>query len=170
GIDVRQTGSGSTGARNVSRLLGAYGFLITSFLDGLKGVAAALIGGAVPGSEWLVPAVIVAVVCGHIWPIQLGFRGGKGIAPAIGALVVYDPLVLLFSATVSLLVLAALRNVTVAGLAMVTMIPVVALCLGRPLESQVLTSLIVVLILISHRKNIREEIARFQKSHKERKS
>lgn len=170
GLDIRREGSGSTGARNVSRTLGTAGFVLTGFLDGLKGGGVTWLGRTLVSAEWVVAASILAVVCGHIWPIQLRFRGGKGIAPAIGALLIYDPLITLSSAIVFVLSLVALRNVTLGGLAAVTVFPVVAYGLVRPLEELVLTTALAVLILFAHRMNLRQEIARLQKSHRERSS
>ena len=167
GLDIRQEGSGSTCARNVSRMLGTAGFVLTGFLDGLKGGGAVWLARTLASAEWVVAASILAVVCGHIWPIQLRFRGGKGIAPAIGALLIYDPLITLLSAIVFVLALVGLRNVTLGGLAAVVVFPVVAFGLVRPLEELVLTTALAVLILFAHRMNLREEFAGLQKSHKE---
>jgi len=94
GRDLRDLGSGSAGARNTARLLGRRWGAIAFAWDFAKGALAVLLAGHLFVDE-LVPGVAaVAVVLGHIWPAQLGFRGGKGVAPAAGALFVWQPWVL----------------------------------------------------------------------------
>ena len=83
--DVREHGSGAVGARNVGRILGKTGFAATLFGDVLKGVLAIALARKFHISEPAVSLVMVAVVAGHIWPLALQFRGGRGIATAIGA-------------------------------------------------------------------------------------
>ena len=95
GTDVRRIGSSSAGARNAGRVLGRWGFALVLTLDALKGVAAVWAACAIG-----LGGAAVAVVAGHVLPVQLGFRGGKGIAPSIGALLVYDAWVVLASALV----------------------------------------------------------------------
>jgi glycerol-3-phosphate acyltransferase PlsY len=84
GGDIRQQGSGATGATNVGRLLGTKGFLFVLFLDSCKG-AAAVIGVRLleHGNPW-VSLALPAVIAGHIWPVWLGFRGGRGGGPLLG--------------------------------------------------------------------------------------
>jgi glycerol-3-phosphate acyltransferase PlsY len=90
GVDVRSTGSGGLGARNTGRILGRRGFHLTFWGDTLKG--AAVVGAA----RWLefdpiiVGAAVVAVIAGHIWPVWLKFRGGKGIATCLGAFTIFS--------------------------------------------------------------------------------
>lgn len=85
GIDLRTQGSGVTGASNVGRVLGTRGYLAVLILDTAKGLA------AVYGAAWIAPhspwaaLAAPAVVAGHIWPVWLGFRGGRGAATFMGA-------------------------------------------------------------------------------------
>lgn len=91
GTDVREQGSGATGATNAARMLGRGGFALVLFLDAIKGALAALGARAVglDGGWEFAPAV--AVVAGHVWPVQLGFRGGRGLGPLLGAWLVLAP-------------------------------------------------------------------------------
>src|SRR4026209_3047293 len=75
--DVRQTGSGGTGATNVSRRAGKTAGVLTLVLDALKGAAAVLIAHKLGGSDWITAGAAIAVIVGHIFPVWLGFRGGK---------------------------------------------------------------------------------------------
>lgn len=88
GIDIRYTGSGATGATNAGRVLGKRGFYVVVLLDILKGFIASFSAICLmPGDSPLAwhCGVAYAVVAGHIWPVWLGFRGGKGVATFYGA-------------------------------------------------------------------------------------
>jgi acyl phosphate:glycerol-3-phosphate acyltransferase len=91
GVDVREQGSGATGATNAARLLGRGGFALVMVLDAVKGALAAF-GALAVGLEggWEF-AVAAAVVAGHVWPVQLAFRGGRGLSPLLGAWLVLAP-------------------------------------------------------------------------------
>ena len=94
GIDLRQEGSGSTGATNVLRVLGKGPALAVFLLDVLKGTAAVLLaktvlqplGGFSTASDWGVVAAGLAALAGHIWPLWLGWKGGKAVATGLGML------------------------------------------------------------------------------------
>src|ERR1051325_3149028 len=88
GADIRQTGSGGTGATNVSRRAGKAAGVVTLVLDALKGGAAVLVAKAVIGNDWIVAAAAIAVIVGHIFPAWLGFHGGKGVATGAGVFLV----------------------------------------------------------------------------------
>ena len=92
GADVRAQGSGATGATNAARILGRRGFILVLLLDAIKGAVAAggaMLAGLDPGGQF---AAATAVVAGHVWPVQLGFRGGRGLGPLLGAWLVLAPL------------------------------------------------------------------------------
>src|ERR1044072_8662599 len=78
GADIRQTGSGGTGATNVSRRAGKLAGVVTLVLDALKGSAAVLIAKTVTGDDWIIAAAAIAGLVGHIFSVWLGFRGGGG--------------------------------------------------------------------------------------------
>jgi acyl-phosphate glycerol 3-phosphate acyltransferase len=88
GQDIRNLGSGSVGARNVGRVLGPWGFVVTLLADVTKGVIAVALAKASGLRPDAVIAAMMGVVIGHTWPVQLRFHGGKGIATSLGALVV----------------------------------------------------------------------------------
>ncbi|MBI4491892.1 MAG: glycerol-3-phosphate 1-O-acyltransferase PlsY [Chloroflexi bacterium] len=97
GIDIRNYGSGKIGATNVQRTLGWGPAILTLLLDVSKGAAAVVVARALaaplspPFSDLAVSLGAVAVVIGHNWSVFLGWRGGRGIAPAIGAASVIAP-------------------------------------------------------------------------------
>ena len=160
GQDIREVGSGNVGARNVGRTLGKGGFTITLLIDAAKGAL------VVAGAVWLglrpeaVVASIVAVVVGHNWPLQLRFQGGKGVAVSAGALLAYDPFLLLALLAVFLPVLAVLRNVTLSGMIAIALAPLTTFLCGLPKVEVAAVSILAMLVLLMHRTNIREEMAR----------
>jgi acyl phosphate:glycerol-3-phosphate acyltransferase len=100
GVDIRETGSGSAGARNTTRYLGrAFGVL--AFLwDLAKGVAVAFLAQFYFQTDLAVALCAVAVVIGHVWPASLRFRGGKGVATTAGVMLVWQPEILVALALV----------------------------------------------------------------------
>lgn len=129
GADLRSQGSGTAGATNTGRVLGHAGFVIAMVGDVLKG------GAAVGAAFWLAPDTVaaplaaVAVVAGHIYPAQLAFRGGKGLATSFGAAVTLAPLVAGAALATALLWLALSRRPVEAGLIGVGSLPVATLAL-----------------------------------------
>jgi glycerol-3-phosphate acyltransferase PlsY len=159
GRDVRQTGSASAGARNAGRLLGPGGFVLVLTFDLLKGVTAVVAARALGLDDLTLGIAVVAVVVGHVLPVQLAFRGGKGIAPSIGALLAYDAWVLLVSTVVfGLAYVASGRRLVSSGLVAYALAPVTGLALRRPgVELAVLAALAMV-VLAAHRGNIRRAL------------
>ncbi|HEY0367391.1 MAG TPA: glycerol-3-phosphate acyltransferase, partial [Pyrinomonadaceae bacterium] len=95
GADVRETGSGGTGATNVSRRAGTAAGVLTLVLDAVKGAAAVAMAKVLLGSTeetyWWVTAAAIAVIVGHIFPVWLRFRGGKGVATGVGVFLMLAP-------------------------------------------------------------------------------
>ena len=156
GEDLRDRGSGTAGARNTGRVLGRGGFAIAMIGDVLKGVAAVLIAGwLAPGSP--APAVAaVAVVTGHVYPAQLGFRGGKGLATTFGAVVTLAPGVAAATLAVVLAWLAVARRTVEAGLLGIAAFPLAALGLRGVGAVTLAAVLISLLVLTRHAAVIRE--------------
>lgn len=93
GIDIRREGSGSTGATNVLRVVGKGPALVVFLVDVGKGAVAVLLARALlqplgfdAGSDWWVVATGLAALAGHIWPVWLGWKGGKAVATGLGML------------------------------------------------------------------------------------
>ena len=91
GLDLRSFGSGNAGATNAGRLLGPASYGLALLGDSAKGALAVLAARLAGGSSGICATAMLAVVAGHIWPAQLGFHGGKGVATAGGALLALDP-------------------------------------------------------------------------------
>jgi len=155
GLDVRTTGSGGTGATNVGRLLGRRGYAGVMVLDLIKGAFVGWVARHFGFSPAWAYAAAFTVVAGHVWPVWLGFRGGKGIGPFVGAWLVLAPLALLPCLVLGLLCLAWLRKFAIAGLAGLTVLPAAAWWLTDSREAVVTACATISLLLWSHRNNLR---------------
>lgn len=128
GADVRETGSGGTGATNVTRRAGRWAGVLTLLLDAAKGAAAVLIASVIIGQSetpirWIAYAGVMAIV-GHCFPVWLRFRGGKGVATALGVFTVLSPWTLLVFAAVFLLLAATTRYVSLGSIVGILSIPI----------------------------------------------
>jgi glycerol-3-phosphate acyltransferase PlsY len=166
GEDVRQTGSGNIGATNVSRTSPVLG-VSTLVLDALKGAAAVAIALAMshsaPWSE-LTPAASLRgalaalfVVIGHVFPVWLGFRGGKGVATGLGSFIVLAPKALLFAIGVFVAVVLLFRYVSLGSIIAVAAFPVLAWSVRNYSGGATLLFMtaIAILIIVKHHENIR---------------
>ncbi|QUW04226.1 glycerol-3-phosphate 1-O-acyltransferase PlsY [Chloracidobacterium validum] len=141
GEDVRASGSGSTGATNVVRKAGLAAGLLTYVLDVLKGFLALWVAAWVSGSTSprLLGAAGLAAVLGHMFPVYLGLRGGKGVATGVGVFLVLSPVATLLALLTWGLVFALTRTVSLGSLLGVLVLPIgIWLCdgwwLGRASE------------------------------------
>lgn len=118
GIDVRDYGSGRSGAANVLRTLGRGPAALVALVDAAKGLAAVLLG------QWLLPPQTLvhalaglAAVSGHNWPVWAGFRGGRGVLTSLGGLAGLESLAALAAVASGLLVIWRTRYVSLGSLA-----------------------------------------------------
>src|SRR5688572_23763977 len=151
-FDIRRQGSGTTGACNVGRALGRAAFVLTFLADFGKGALVVWMAERFLSGPWGVAFCMMAVVAGHIWPVQLRFRGGKGIGPALGSLIVYEPAFIGLVVLLFLPIWLWLRRFTASGL--LAFLGAALLSIGaRPaLYKCVSISVLAILILIAHRK------------------
>lgn len=153
GRDIRAEGSGSIGATNVLRTLGRAPALLTLALDILKGYLAASLGGALAGADGLAVAA-VAAVAGNCWSPFLRFRGGKGVATGLGALLRLAPLAALAALPVFAVVVATTRWVSLGSLLAAACVPLGALLLGARGAAVLAAVAIAALVFVRHRDNI----------------
>ena len=181
GDDVRETGSGGTGATNVSRRAGKAAGVLTLMLDASKGAAAVVVGkmivglpvlarapnGNLPaeGSAWWVTVAVVAVIVGHIFPVWLKFRGGKGVATGVGAFIMLAPVALVFAGVTFILVVWRTRFVSLGSIVAAVSLPLFVFLQNvfmQPVDSvaPILTAATAgaMLIVFAHRENIRRLI------------
>jgi acyl phosphate:glycerol-3-phosphate acyltransferase len=165
--DIREIGSGSAGARNVGRVLGKGGFALTVLGDFGKGVLAVFFAREFSNKNQFICALAMfAVVVGHIWPLQLKFRGGKGIATALGALLMFDIRPALIFAILFLVGFCALRKSFLPAMFAFLCLPVAVFWFSRDVLSATLSTLLTAIILFAHRRNFSQEINLFRHSAK----
>lgn len=124
GDDIRQSGSGGTGATNVSRRAGKTAGVITLVLDALKGSLAVLIAkGLSPNVEWVIAAAAIAVIVGHMFPVWLGFRGGKGVATGVGVFSILAPIAVLCAGVIFVAIVSLTRYVSLGSIIAAATIP-----------------------------------------------
>ena len=158
GMDVRTVESGSVGARNVSRVLGRPGFVITTLGDLLKGALAVWAARHFYPDQHVAILALLAVVAGHIWPLQLRFHGGKGVATSLGALLVYDWRLIVVYVAVFACGLIIARKTILPGLFAFVCVPAAGFWLHRDGFELAALSLLAGMILFAHRANLAEEI------------
>ena len=157
GIDLRNVGSGGTGATNVLRTLGKKASAAVLTLDFLKGLLPVLAARWVDAGDWWIAAVAIATVVGHCWSPFIAFRGGKGVATGGGAAIALFPPVLLVVPVVLLIIwqsrYVSLGSLIGAGLAVV--LAAVAAATGQlPWASVAAIAAIAAIIVFRHRDNI----------------
>ncbi len=168
GQDVRQTGSGNIGATNVARAAPALGAL-TLLLDAAKGFAAVLAGlilgeitlrqTGLPTSVFEFGAIAALfAVLGHVFPVWLKFRGGKGVATSLGVFVALAPKALVIAVLIFAALVAAFRYVSLGSIIAVAAFPILAYALNDYHSSPPVLGVICfvpVLIIAKHHENIR---------------
>jgi len=173
GKDVRESGSGNIGATNVARSSPVLG-LVTLFLDAGKGCAAVALAmfiycswstqRPVSEADITIHATVAAVlaVCGHVFPVWLKFKGGKGVATGLGSFVLLAPKASLAAIGIFVVTLIIFRLVSLSSMISVASFPVVVWLLqeyrGAPLVI-VLISVCSLMIVLKHHENIRRLFA-----------
>jgi glycerol-3-phosphate acyltransferase PlsY len=157
GDDIREIGSGSCGARNVGRLLGRNAFLLVVLGDVLKGVFAVALSQMLIGGERAKLFAMVAVAIGHIWPVQLKFRGGKGVATSLGALLTAAPALCGVYLIIFGIGYVATRKSVSSGLLAFALLPAASLFMSRSVDCTTAISVLASIILTAHYRNVIEE-------------
>jgi glycerol-3-phosphate acyltransferase PlsY len=138
----------------VGRILGKSGFALTFAGDALKGAVAVGLARWLDLPSWGIIAAVLAVVVGHLWPIQLGGRGGKGASTALGCVLVINPWLGLATLGIALFFLVLIRSFTRSGMIAMALAPVVAWLLGLEIVLVVGVLVLVILLLFAHRDNL----------------
>jgi glycerol-3-phosphate acyltransferase PlsY len=169
GVDVRRHGSGNIGAANVARTAGVKVGALVALLDILKGVIPVLAGRVLGLDEIALALVGAAAVLGHDFSIFLRFRGGKGVATTLGALLALAPVATLLGMAAWLAVMLVSRYSSVASLIALALLPVFVVATHQPLQWVCLAAGLFVLAIGKHRHNL-VRLARGEESKFERPS
>lgn len=154
GVDLQRSGSGNIGATNVVRTMGKTAGLLTLLGDGTKGLIAVLVAQAWGSSPRITAAAALVAVLGHVFPLYYRFRGGKGVATALGVLLPMLPLPLIGGLVVWVVVVAIWHYVSAGSMLAAVIVPVLAALLAYPLPLVLAASLIAFLVLYKHRSNL----------------
>lgn len=160
-IDLRQHGSGSSGATNALRILGRQSALWTLLGDFLKGLLAACLGLLIGGWRGGLLAGM-CVVAGHIWPVFFGFKGGKGVATSLGVLTLLMPLQALLVAVTGITLILTTRIVSLSNMLAACLFLVTGSVTAIVRSDWLLLAFSVLLpamIVFAHRANIRRILA-----------
>ena len=155
--DVRQIGSGNIGATNVLRTGNKKLAAATLLCDAFKGTAAVLIANALWGYEASLVAGFFAFL-GHLFPVWLGFKGGKGVATYIGVLLGAAPLMMLLFAAIWLITAFVTKYSSLSALVAMLVIPIVLWILG-PEKTALLVTVLSIISWYMHRENIKRLLA-----------
>ena len=159
GQDIRELGSGSTGARNAGRALGRGGFLLTMAGDLAKGGLAVWLALALTGNDRVELLAWLAVVAGHVWPAPLGFRGGKGVSTSLMGLLVYDWRLALIYCLVFAAGTAVARRPVAISLAGFALLPWAGWWLGKEPAQIWGISVLAGMVILAHHRNVVEGLA-----------
>jgi glycerol-3-phosphate acyltransferase PlsY len=155
GKDVRAGGSGNIGATNVARVAGKKLGAIVLVLDALKGAVPVMLAmRELPGAYLVHAGVGLAAFLGHVFPIWLKLKGGKGVATAAGVLAVLVPAAAAAGLLVFVVLVALFRVASIGSLAGGLTAVGVSFFLGRPIEYPLLGVVLMVLMVFTHRGNI----------------
>jgi glycerol-3-phosphate acyltransferase PlsY len=159
GVNVREQGSGNPGATNVARTSGFAAGAAVAALDIAKGAASVIVAEHWQSSPAVAAAAGVAAVVGHVFPVWLWFRGGKGVATACGAFAVLAPLATTLAASVFIVTSFVTRYVSLASVVAAAALPSFAYITHAPAQAIVASFAVAALVILRHRGNMARLLA-----------
>ena len=159
GVDVRQAGSGNVGATNVARAVGKRQGVLTLLADALKGMAPVAIGLWMQLQPETIAMVASAAFLGHLYPIFLEFRGGKGVATGLGALLIIAPMATMLLVGVFVAVAFPTRLVSLSSIIAAALAPLVLWMFFQPPAIVWMGAFLAAMIVWRHRGNIQRLLA-----------
>lgn len=162
GVDIRTQGSGNAGSTNVLRTFGKKAGAMTFIGDLLKGIIAVFIGYLI--SKFANVDMVIAgyiavfgVVCGHNWPVFLGFRGGKGVATSLGAMIAVNPIIALSCFLLFLIIVKITKYVSLGSVLGIAASPIIMIFLKNK-NGVIITLFLTISVIYTHRENIKRLI------------
>jgi glycerol-3-phosphate acyltransferase PlsY len=155
-VDLRETGSGNIGATNVARAAGKAAGILTLALDAGKGVFPMVLTYMLVGEDYFWLSLVGgAVFLGHVFSIYLHFKGGKGVATALGVILTLSPVTTFLLLVLFALIVYFTRYVSLGSLCAAAALPILMALLGPPSRACVTLSLLIAfLVIYNHRENI----------------
>ena len=156
GQDIRESGSGNAGATNVLRSHGKGLAAAVAVADVAKGAAAVLLARAITADPRGAAAAGIAAILGHVFPIFYGFRGGKGVATAVGVFLALTPLAMLVCLAIFVVLVATTRYVSLGSVVGMCLLPPVAgLLFHAPRPTVVAAAAAALLVVVKHVENLK---------------
>ncbi len=160
GFDVREKGSKNAGTTNVLRTVGKGAAALTLICDILKGVVAVLIA-MLAAKIWQGTDIEILkylaglfAIIGHTFPVYYGFKGGKGVATALGVLLIVNPQIGIICLSFALIIMIATRWVSLGSILAATLFPILTIFMVNNIGAKIISILIGVLVIFNHRSNI----------------
>jgi glycerol-3-phosphate acyltransferase PlsY len=155
-IDIRKVGSGNIGATNIYRTLGTTPAVAVFILDLLKGALAVYIAQAIiPSSPAIIVVSGIAAVMGHMYPVYIRFKGGKGSATGLGVLLGIAPDLFIIAMIYVAVAIALTRYVSVTSIGGVLLLIVLMLTFHKPVEYSIAAIIVAILVIYKHVPNIK---------------
>jgi acyl phosphate:glycerol-3-phosphate acyltransferase len=153
-VDLRQVGSGNLGAANVMRSSGITAGLLVAVLDIAKGAGSVMLATRLSSDATAPVAAGLAAIAGHIYPVWLRWRGGKGVATACGVFSVLTPLAIPPALAIFLITATLTKYISLASVAATIALPPLAYATGSPVAAVVAAAAAAALIVFRHRSNL----------------
>jgi acyl phosphate:glycerol-3-phosphate acyltransferase len=172
-IDITRRGSGNIGATNVARELGMKWGVITLILDVLKGLVPILVfsvyvSGSGTKHEIALAGIGLCALLGHMFPLFLKFRGGKGVATALGVYLAMSPLSCLCGLVLFVLIVAIWDFISLGSIIAACAMPLFLILFGKPYPFIAASVFMALLICVKHRENIRQLVRGEERKWKQR--
>lgn len=160
GIDIREHGSGNIGATNVMRVLGRKTGILVLFLDMLKGLLPVLyITFQTDSNRMVLYLSGVAAILGHMYPLWLKFRGGKGVATSLGVFLALVPRTVVIGVLVFAVVVGIWRMVSLGSIVSAVLVPVLCFLYEGDIVLGTVAAVLGLLIIFRHRENLRRIVS-----------
>lgn len=159
GIDVRKEGSGNIGATNLYRTVGRKVGVLTLIFDCLKGFLPVLIARKLGISAEYAAWIGLAAFCGHVFSVFLRFKGGKGVATALGIFLALSPLAVAIALVVFLVLVFKWRYISLGSITAAAVMPPAVSLLGGGRITVIVTALVAVIVIGKHHENIKRLVA-----------
>lgn len=154
GVDPRKTGSGNIGATNVMRAAGKKLGIITLLCDAAKGYLPVALAVALDVPEYVIALVGLMAFLGHVFPVFLRFRGGKGVATALGVYLGISPVTIFLAFVAFIVIFAIWRYVSLASIIGAVVVPIGLYLVKAPCAFVGMASLITLFVILRHKDNI----------------
>ncbi|MGL5751979.1 MAG: glycerol-3-phosphate 1-O-acyltransferase PlsY [Paraclostridium sp.] len=173
GVDIRTQGSGNAGSTNALRVLGKKAGAMTFIGDLLKGMLAVFIARIIANIINVDPITaayiaVVFVVVGHNWPALLGFKGGKGVATSLGAMIAVNPIIALSCFATFGVIVYITRYVSLGSVLSISISPIIMIAL-KNYKGFLVTLFLSVSVIYTHRENIKRLLNRTERKIGEKK-